>query len=128
MIFAVPDAVSRSLLMGTSTENTAPMIATSRLGSKVVTAMSEQEFDREKRYQAAMQIADALLKRGSVSEEEYHQIKTKLLEKYRPTLSTLMFMSFLLSARGCLAVLPFGNTQYHRSTNTSSGFFQKSEN
>ena len=90
MIFAVPGAVSRSLLMGTSTENTAPMIATSRLGSKVVTAMSEQEFDREKRYQAAMQIADALLKRGSVSEEEYHQIKTKLLEKYRPTLSTLL--------------------------------------
>ena len=30
--------------------------------------MSEQEFDREKRYQAALQIADALLKNGSVSE------------------------------------------------------------
>jgi len=36
--------------------------------------MSEQEFDREKRYQAAMQIADALLKNGSVSEEECHQL------------------------------------------------------
>lgn len=66
------------------------MSATSRLGSKAVAAMSEQEFDREKRYQAAMQIADALLKNGSVSEEEYRQIKTKLLEKYRPTLSTLL--------------------------------------
>lgn len=52
--------------------------------------MSEQEFDREKRYQAAMQIADALLKKGAVSEKEYHQIKTILLEKYRPTLSTLL--------------------------------------
>ena len=52
--------------------------------------MSEQEFDREMRYQAAVQIADALLKKGSISEEEYHQIKTKLLEKYRPTLSTLL--------------------------------------
>ena len=38
----------------------------------------------------AVQIADALLKKGSISEEEYHQIKTKLLEKYRPTLSTLL--------------------------------------
>ena len=52
--------------------------------------MSEQEFDREMRYQAAVQIADALLKKGSISEEEYNQIKTKLLEKYRPTLSTLL--------------------------------------
>ena len=70
--------------------NTAPTIVTSRLGSKAVDAMSEQEFDREMRYQAAVQIADALLKKGSISEEEYHQIKTKLLEKYRPTLSTLL--------------------------------------
>lgn len=52
--------------------------------------MSEQEFDREMRYQAAVQIADMLLKKGSISEEEYYQIKTKLLEKYRPTLSTLL--------------------------------------
>lgn len=52
--------------------------------------MSEQEFDREKRYQAAMQIADALLKNGSISEEEYRQIETKLREKYRPILSTLL--------------------------------------
>ena len=37
-----------------------------------------------------MQIADALLKKGAVSEKEYHQIKTILLEKYRPTLSTLL--------------------------------------
>ena len=58
--------------------------------SKAVAAMSEHEFDREKRYQAAMQIADALLKKGVVSEKEYHQIKTILLEKYRPTLSTLL--------------------------------------
>lgn len=59
-------------------------------GSKAVAAMSEHEFDREKRYQAAMQIANALLKKGAVSEKEYHQIKTILLEKYRPTLSTLL--------------------------------------
>ena len=90
MISNAPVVVSPSPLMETNTENTVLMSATSQLGSKAVAAMSEQEFDREKRYQAAMQIADALLKNGSVSEEEYHQIKTKLLEKYRPTLSTLL--------------------------------------
>lgn len=52
--------------------------------------MSEQEFDREKRYQAAVQIADAMLKNGAVTEDEYQKIKTILLEKYRPTLSTLL--------------------------------------
>lgn len=52
--------------------------------------MNEQEFDREKQYQAAVQIADALLKNGAVTKEEYCQIKTILLEKYRPTLSTLL--------------------------------------
>ena len=81
MISAAPDAVSLSPPTETATGNTAPTIVTSRLGSKAVDAMSEQEFDREMRYQAAVQIADALLKKGSISEEEYHQIKTKLLEK-----------------------------------------------
>lgn len=90
MIFDAPDVVSHSHLTETSTENTAHTSVTSRLGSKVVTALSEQEFDREKRYQATMQIADALLKNSSVSEDEYQQIKTKLLEKYHPTLSTLL--------------------------------------
>lgn len=52
--------------------------------------MNEQEFDREKRYQVAIQIAKTLLKNGSISQEEYRQIDTILLEKYRPTLSTLL--------------------------------------
>ena len=43
-----------------------------------------------------MQIADALLKKGAVSEKEYHQIKTILLEKYRPTLSTLLSVKPLI--------------------------------
>jgi hypothetical protein len=90
MISAAPDAVSLSPPTETATENTAPTSVTLRLGSKAVDAMSDQEFDREMRYQAAVQIADTLLKKGSISEEEYHQIKTKLLEKYRPTLSTLL--------------------------------------
>ncbi len=52
--------------------------------------MNEQEFEQEFKYQAALQIADGLLKSGAISEKEYLQIKTKLLDKYRPTLSTLL--------------------------------------
>lgn len=90
MISDAQAAISPSPHTGTSTENTALTSVTSILVSKAVAAMSEQEFDRERRYQAAIQIAEALLKKGAVSEEEYHQIKTKLLDKYRPTLSTLL--------------------------------------
>ena len=52
--------------------------------------MTEQEFDRELRYQAALQIAMSLLKNGALSEEDFRQIKTILLEKYRPILSSLL--------------------------------------
>lgn len=55
-----------------------------------VSAMNEQDFNKEKRYQAAMQIANNLLKNGTVTVEEYNRIKTKLLDKYRPILSTLL--------------------------------------
>jgi uncharacterized membrane protein len=52
--------------------------------------MSEQEFEREMHYQVAVQAAKNLLKNGSISEEEYRQIDTILLKKYRPTLATLL--------------------------------------
>lgn len=52
--------------------------------------MSEQEFKREMQYQVAIQAAKSLLKSGAISEEEYRQIDTILLEKYRPTLATLL--------------------------------------
>ena len=89
-IFIAPDVVNLSRLMATGTGNTALTSVTSQLGSKVVDTMSEQDFNCEKRYQVALQIADTLLKNGAVSEDEYRQIKTKLLEKYRPILSTLL--------------------------------------
>lgn len=52
--------------------------------------MSEQEFQNEMRYQVALQMAKSLLDKGAISEEEYRQIDTMLLEKYKPTLSTLL--------------------------------------
>ena len=51
--------------------------------------MSEKQFEAELNYQAAIEIADSFLKRGLLTEEEYHQIDTILLQKYRPFLGSL---------------------------------------
>ena len=60
-----------------------------RLGSEVVMAMTEEQFDREKRYQASMNMFRTMLKNGLITEEQYAIIDTKMLEKYRPLLGTL---------------------------------------
>ena len=51
--------------------------------------MNEKQFEAEMNYQAAIEIADSFRKRGLLTEEEYHQIDTILLQKYRPTLGSL---------------------------------------
>ncbi len=51
--------------------------------------MSEEQFQNEKLYQATMGIARNMLKNGVISEEEYRQIDTIFLEKYRPVFGTL---------------------------------------
>ncbi|MCM1486733.1 MAG: SHOCT domain-containing protein [Firmicutes bacterium] len=52
--------------------------------------MSEEEFRAEKMYLLCLETAKEMLKRGIISEEEFTQIDTILLEKYKPTLSTLL--------------------------------------
>ena len=51
--------------------------------------MTEEQFDREKRYQASMNMFQTMLKNGLITEEQYAIIDTKMLEKYRPLLGTL---------------------------------------
>lgn len=48
-----------------------------RLGSKVVIAVTEEQFDREKRYQASMNMFRTMLKNGLITEEQYAIIDTK---------------------------------------------------
>lgn len=56
-----------------------------------VERMSEAEFHAEKMYLLCLGTAKAmLLKKGIISEEEFTKIDTMLLEKYKPTLSTLL--------------------------------------
>lgn len=52
--------------------------------------MSEKEFRAELRYRMSLSVARALLEEGAISEEEYREIDTILLQKHRPILGTLL--------------------------------------
>ena len=72
----------------TTTENIALTIVTSLTASEVI-AVTEEQFKREKLYQATMNVFAGMLKKGLITEEQYAIIDTKMLEKYRPLLGTL---------------------------------------
>lgn len=65
------------------------MNATLPTGSRAVTAMSKEELRNEKLYQTTMHLARKMLEEGIISEEEYRQIDTIFLEKYKPVFGTL---------------------------------------
>ena len=71
------------------TGNTAPMSATSQTASEAVMAMNEDQFEREKLYQATMNMFRSMLKKGLITEEQYTLIDTTMLQKYQPLLGTL---------------------------------------
>ncbi len=54
-----------------------------------VQIMSKDQFHREKLYQVTMYQIRTLMKKGLISEEEYRQIDTMFIRKYRPTFGTL---------------------------------------
>jgi len=70
--------------------NIADTTATSLIDSRVVNSMSEFQFQTEKKYQVALAIATSLLKKGLLTQAEYNLIDSKLLEKFRPSLGTLL--------------------------------------
>ena len=75
--------------MGMRTENTAPMSATSQTGSESVMTVNDDQFEREKLYQATMSMFRSMLKSGLITKEQYAIIDTKMLQKYQPLLGTL---------------------------------------
>ena len=52
--------------------------------------MGEKEFEAEKLYYISMSIAKSMFEKGIIDEEVLAIIDTKLLEKYRPILGTLL--------------------------------------
>ena len=58
--------------------------------------MSEAQFQAEKQYQVALAMAKTLLEKGLLTQEEYTVIDTILLEKFKPSLGTLLSENALL--------------------------------
>lgn len=52
--------------------------------------MSSSEFNSEMNYQITMSYVRQLRKNGTVTDEEYREIDTIMLKKYRPVLGTLL--------------------------------------
>ena len=52
--------------------------------------ITQKEFNAERRYQTAMIYVKKMLDVGVIDEKDYAAIDTKLLEKYQPTMSTLL--------------------------------------
>lgn len=64
------------------------MTAISSIGSEAA-RMSKEQMRQEKLYQATMSMVKRMLAEGLITEEEYRQIDTMFLEKYRPLFGTL---------------------------------------
>lgn len=52
--------------------------------------MTSEQMRDDMRYQAALSVAKGMLEKGLITEEEYAEIDTRLLEKYRPYLGSLL--------------------------------------
>lgn len=52
--------------------------------------MSKEELHNDMLYHAAISMAKSMLEKGLIIEEEYAEIDTILLERYRPYLGTLL--------------------------------------
>lgn len=68
--------------------------------------MNEDQFEREKLYQATMNMFQGMLKAGVITEEQYAIIDTKMLEKYRPLLGTLFSESTCYSGLSERCIVP----------------------
>lgn len=51
--------------------------------------MTKKDFKNEKLYQTTMSVAKKMLSEGLITEEEYRQIDTIFIGKYRPVFGTL---------------------------------------
>ena len=52
--------------------------------------MNKEEFQTEKEYLLSVSIIKSMVSQGVISQETYDVLRTKLVEKYRPILGTLL--------------------------------------
>lgn len=60
------------------------MPAISRHDSENKTALTAAQFDREKKYQAALAVARDMLRQDVINEADFLRIESKLAEKFKP--------------------------------------------
>lgn len=53
--------------------------------------MTKEQFDREKKYQAALAVARKMLEKEIINEDDFLRIEAKLKEKFRPILGGFLF-------------------------------------
>ena len=88
MSISVPTVESNSRSMAILVENIAVMNAM-WLTDLEVARMSEDQFRNEMLYQTTMSLVRTMIKEGMISEEDYHEFDTIMLEKYHPVFGTL---------------------------------------
>ena len=52
--------------------------------------MGEEEFEAELMYRVSLSVAGLMLRESLITQENYHQIDSILLETYHPVLGTLL--------------------------------------
>ena len=77
--------------METGQGNIVLMPAISRRVSGKEAAMTKEQFEREKKYQAALAVARKMLEKEIINEDDFLRIEAKLKEKFRPILGGFLF-------------------------------------
>ena len=62
------------------------MPAISRRGSGKGAAMTKEQFEREKKYQAALAVARSMLRQGVINEADLRRMEARLKDKFKPVL------------------------------------------
>lgn len=73
-------AVEKTVIL-VNIESIAAMSATSRIGLRGEMLMTNDQFERERRYRVAISVAIGMLKQGLISEDEYGVITDRILQK-----------------------------------------------
>lgn len=77
--------------METKRGNIVLMPVISRRGSGKEAAMTKEQFEREKKYQAALAVARSMLRQGVINDADLVRIEARLKEKFKPVLGGFLF-------------------------------------
>ena len=79
------------------TGNIAVISATFLIVLKRVMLMTNEQYERERRYRLAISVAISMLKQGVICEEEYRIINERMIEKHKPFFGGLVSLIELIS-------------------------------